>query len=232
VIPDERKRPNWLLRGFVFVSLGIHAVALIHISGLYNSQAVTYIELTLQGKERPAARSIPRPPQRRKTVPPLDAQKAAPVLSVPVKPPPVPPAARITPVENQTLVESLAAPDLSEVPKPEAVAWSPPSIGPSGPGSYSSSMDYFSMVRMRIESRKKYPHSARERQNEGRVVVRFVIGTDGMLNEAAIAERSHYQVLNQAALEAVRNASPFPRPPERLFSGPVSLEVSIVFELM
>lgn len=40
------------------------------------------------------------------------------------------------------------------------------------------------------------------------------------------------EVLNQAALAAVRAAEPFPRPPATLFNGPILVEVSIVFELM
>ncbi|MDZ7598372.1 MAG: hypothetical protein U5J82_08805 [Desulfobacterales bacterium] len=40
------------------------------------------------------------------------------------------------------------------------------------------------------------------------------------------------EILNQAALAAVRAAEPFSKPPATLFSGPIPLEVSIVFELM
>jgi hypothetical protein len=31
---------------------------------------------------------------------------------------------------------------------------------------------------------------------------------------------------------AVKAAGPFPRPPRRLFSGPIPLEICVVFELM
>jgi len=43
---SHEKRPNWLLRGLIGVSLAIHIVIFLHISGLYNSKALSYIELT------------------------------------------------------------------------------------------------------------------------------------------------------------------------------------------
>ena len=40
------------------------------------------------------------------------------------------------------------------------------------------SWDYFEMTRLRIESHKKYPDTARIRRIEGRLTVRFIIGKD------------------------------------------------------
>ena len=37
--------------------------------------------------------------------------------------------------------------------------------------------------------------------------------------------------LNAAAIDAVRQAAPFPRPPANLFKGDLALELTIVFEL-
>ena len=88
------------------------------------------------------------------------------------------------------------------------------------------------MVRMMIESNKQYPYAARKRQIEGRVVLRFVIKANGMVKEVSLVEPSKHRLLDEAALEAVRASSPFPRPPARLFSGPVPLNICLVFKLM
>jgi protein TonB len=87
------------------------------------------------------------------------------------------------------------------------------------------------MVRMKIESRKRYPFSARRNQEEGKVVVRFTILTDGSIRGLQLAGASPYESLNEAALKAVRSASPFSKPPPKLFNGPVLVEIGIVFEL-
>jgi protein TonB len=88
------------------------------------------------------------------------------------------------------------------------------------------------MVRLKIERNKKYPEEARSRQIEGRVTVKFVIMPEGGIRDAAIVKSSSQKALDMAALQAVQNASPFPRPPARFFKGPVPLTVTVVFELM
>ena len=87
-------------------------------------------------------------------------------------------------------------------------------------------------MRMKIESRKKYPAAAMKQQMQGRVAVRFTIASDGTISGLEVRQPSRYRLLDDAALEAVKAASPFPRPPAKLFNGPVRVEISIVFELM
>jgi len=42
---------------------------------------------------------------------------------------------------------------------------------------------------------------------------------------------SRYKVLDIAALKAVKDAAPFPKPPSRFFKGEIPLELTVVFEL-
>jgi len=98
-------------------------------------------------------------------------------------------------------------------------------------GDYVTSNDYFEIVRLRIESHKRYPGAAKTRQIEGRVTVRFVIEPDGRVSSSKVVESSRHRVLDQAALSAIKDASPFPRPPMNLFKGPIPLEITIMFEL-
>jgi periplasmic protein TonB len=210
---DVRK-PNWLLRGFVLVSIAVHAVLLFQIAELYRSRDTAFIELEIRDA-RPQARDIPVPPRRQKPTLPPAAPDVTPVRPAPVTPPPP----DIAPVQDM----------MPDAPSPEAVAWSMPEGDPSP---YDSAADYAGMVRLKIESHKQYPAAARNRQLQGRVKVSFVINPDGSLESVSVVDGSRYDTLNQAALAAVRDSAPFPRPPRHLFSGPVSMEIVIVFELM
>jgi len=235
---DELRGPNRLLRGFLIISLGIHALVLAHIAGLYDSREMSYIELEMHAEEKPPGRSIPMPPQRHKTKPRLDSPAVKPMLSVPVEKPTVPSIAPLAAAVCPLAVEPIVSPERPDAAQSEPIAWSPGSSAPRFSGSpvlhsptYGTAGDYFSMVRMKIERHKKYPYVARKRQIEGRVRLRFVIKPDGTVSAVELLERCRHSILNEAALKAVKESSPFPTPPKHLFSGPVTLEISIVFEL-
>jgi len=49
---------------------------------------------------------------------------------------------------------------------------------------------------------------------EGSVVVGFMILRDGTVRDVRLVRGSGFSILDRNALEAVRSASPFPRPPE------------------
>jgi len=217
---NGKKQPNWVLWSMVLVSLGIHAVIFMHITGLYHSNALTVIELTVK-EEKPQTRSIPKPRVRHETPPVSEVNK----IQVPK---PHVPQMKVDPVEADrpdTLTEPIAIPDTSGLS--DGVAdWEP-----AGTPDYLSQGDYFDMLRLKIESKKKYPNSAQKRQMEGRVVVGFTLNPDGQVASAEIVQSSRHTALDQAALKAVKAASPFPRPPASLFEEPLQMKITIVFEL-
>jgi protein TonB len=206
-----------LLRGLVVISLGIHLIIFMHIAGIYHSETLTYIELTLREFSKPTSRNIPRPrfrPKRPKQ--PKDIKR----LNVCERVIPSLKPMKVDIVEENSpdsLVESISMPDVPD--------------NPVHMGDHVTSNDYFEMVRLRIESHKKYPGAARSRQIEGRTTVRFVIKPDGHISLLKIARSARHRALDQAALRAVKEASPFPRPPMNLFKGPIPLEITIIFEL-
>jgi periplasmic protein TonB len=65
---------------------------------------------------------------------------------------------------------------------------------------------------------------------EGRTTVSFIIGLDGSISGLAVVTGSRDKSLDEAAIKAVEKASPFPRPPLKLFSGSIPVEITIVFE--
>ncbi|MBU1163231.1 MAG: TonB family protein, partial [Proteobacteria bacterium] len=166
---------------------------------------------------KPPSRNIPRPrllpktPRRPKDIKRLTArERIIPSLK----------EMKMDPLEKNlpdSLVESISMPDIPD--------------NPVNTSDYVTSKDYFEMVRVRIESHKTYPGAAKTRQIEGQVTVRFVIESDGSISSSKIVESARHRVLDQAALSAVKDASPFPRPPRNLFKGPIPLEITIMFEL-
>jgi protein TonB len=223
----DKKKTNWLLMALLVVSVAVHAVILVRVAGIYASKDVEYIELEMQEKQ-PEARNIPTPPRRRNPEPPPVPREITPVQAVAPKAPPKAPT--VAPARPK-VVEQIAAPTRIDTPPPAVTAWTPPAPPPKESGRFATTNDYFSMVRMKIESRKRYPFSSRRNQQEGKVVVRFTILPDGSVRGLELAGACSYESLNEAALKAVRSASPFSKPPPKLFNGPVLVEIAIVFEL-
>jgi protein TonB len=102
---------------------------------------------------------------------------------------------------------------------------------PGGAGEFVTTNDYFGMVRLKIESCKTYPESAKSRHMEGRVKVQFVITTDGNISSLKVVQHAGHASLSTAALNAVKKAAPFPRPPPGLLKCPLHMEITILFEL-
>ena len=67
-----------------------------------------------------------------------------------------------------------------------------------------------SLVRNHLEQFKFYPASARRRGIVGEVEVAFELHAKGQANMLKVLTASGYRVLDEAALEAVRRAVPFP----------------------
>ena len=225
----ETKRTNWLLMALLVISVLVHAVLLVRIAGIYASKDVEYIELEMREKQ-PEARTIPTPPRPRNQEPPPVPQEITPIQAKAPRTPPPPKAPTIT-AARPTMVEPISAPTRIDAPPQKAIAWTPPRPSAQNTSKYATTNDYFSMVRMKIESRKRYPFSARRSQQQGKVVVRFTILPDGSIQGLELARACPHQSLNEAALKAVRSASPFAKPPAKLFNGPVMVEIAIVFEL-
>jgi protein TonB len=90
----------------------------------------------------------------------------------------------------------------------EAAAGSPP--GTSGAGSPARD---FAWIRDAIQSAIAYPATARRMGWEGKVVVAFQLLSDGSVRDVRVVQGSGHAALDRGAIDAVRNASPFPRSP-------------------
>jgi len=87
-------------------------------------------------------------------------------------------------------------------------AWNPTGTSVAG-----SQVGDFSRIRDAIQRGIAYPASARKMGWEGKVVVAFRLLSDGSVRDVRVVRGSGHAALDQGAVAAVRDASPFPRPP-------------------
>lgn len=177
------------------------------------------------------------PPPPPKPQPPAPRPRLAPRVQLKpastTRPSPVASAAQEKPVES-------TGPSVATMG--EAISSSGPVAAPAGGGQLPLGKEevppaavdwgpYNQTVWKRIEARKSYPLLARKRGREGRVTVDFVLGPGGRLLDARVGKSSGSEDLDQAALEAVRRAAPFPEPPAPPSGGRLPMQITVRFEL-
>ncbi|MGL4388469.1 MAG: energy transducer TonB [Brevinema sp.] len=69
---------------------------------------------------------------------------------------------------------------------------------------------YLKNVIKHLSKYKHYPESERRREREGSATVTFQIHPDGSVSDISIRRSSAYKLLDEAALQTVQNAVPFP----------------------
>ncbi|MEW6571581.1 MAG: energy transducer TonB [Nitrospirota bacterium] len=71
----------------------------------------------------------------------------------------------------------------------------------------------FSYIRDMIQKKVTYPRLARQMGWEGKVTVSFIVSIIGSAKDVKVVRGSGVNILDKSAMEAVKNASPFPEPP-------------------
>ncbi|MFH2044375.1 MAG: energy transducer TonB [Pseudomonadota bacterium] len=226
---DRKKNANWLLRGLIGISLGVHLIAVLHVSGLYKSSMISFIELSMEDISKSVSRDIPRPRHKPK---PVSVPKEIQKLKIQTRVMPSFKPIKIDNINNNyssKMTEQISASGILKGSALDLAALDP---GVSdGLKDVITKKDYFDLVQLRIESKKEYPRIAKMNRIEGRSTVEFVVGLDGSISGLSIVGTSRDRTLDNAVIEAVKKASPFPRPPLRLFSGPIPIEITVVFEI-
>ena len=85
--------------------------------------------------------------------------------------------------------------------------------GPQGMTAAGAPAADFAWIRDAIQRAIAYPASARRMGWEGQVVVAFQLLSDGSVRDVRVVRGSGHAALDREAIDAVRNASPFPRSP-------------------
>lgn len=224
------KRPDFLMSSLVCVSILIHFFIYLHISGIYRSNALQYIELALANVSSPVDRAIPRPPPRPKMLDqPLDAE---PIVAKPSVVPRVQPI-RMEPAGGnfpEGVMEQIDTPDIDAAARAGGEIYALDAV-PTGGAAYATGKNYLEMIVLKIEANKRFPEAAKSMRQEGRVAVAFTVTLAGQVRDIHIEKPCRHELLNQAAVQAVRNAAPFPRPPVKFFQNDIPLKLHIIFEI-
>ncbi len=99
------------------------------------------------------------------------------------------------------------------------------SSGTGGKSGYAN--EQFAYIRELVQKKAFYPRIAVRMEWEGKVEVSFVILSDGRAKDIKVAKSSGREILDNSAIEAVKLASPFPRPP-----ATVELKVPVTYKLL
>lgn len=87
--------------------------------------------------------------------------------------------------------------------------------------------EYFAYIRDRIVKNLYFPPAARKMGWSGKVCVSFVICRDGRVEQVRIVQSTGFEVLDRNVVDAIKRASPFPRPPVE-----AELTLPIVYKLL
>jgi protein TonB len=71
----------------------------------------------------------------------------------------------------------------------------------------------FSYIKDIINKNIIYPRIARQMGWEGKVIVSFVIASDGMAKNIRVINSSGREIFDRNSVETIKNVSPFPKPP-------------------
>lgn len=72
---------------------------------------------------------------------------------------------------------------------------------------------HFAYIRDKILRNVSYPDAARRMGWQGKVLLSFIITVDGSVRVLKVIQSSGFKILDRSAVETVRDAAPFPRPP-------------------
>lgn len=78
---------------------------------------------------------------------------------------------------------------------------------------------------------KRYPIRAIERDWQGRVEIRLVVGPNGKIKSALVKRSSNYQILDDQALDMVKKGSGREPIPSALHGREFTLDIPVIFEL-
>src|SRR6266545_1240123 len=91
--------------------------------------------------------------------------------------------------------------------------------------------DYFNKIRERIKANWIYPYEAGSRGIEGDLSIEFVIAKDGHLQFIELRRSSRVLILDNAALNAVKLAQPFPPVPDDLAKQALAINGLFVYRI-
>lgn len=186
----------------------------------------------IQPEARPIPRTKPAPVKIVKKELVLKKPVPAPAPlneTVPIRPEAEPRLQQDPLVQNST--ESLQRESDEITTGPQEIAKTEVMDEAAGTGLMDLQTAYIANLRQQIDHYKTYPNMARRGQQQGVVVLEFVLNPDGSLASCEIEKSSGFPLLDRAARKAVASALPFEPLPDGLNKGPLRCQLPLRFEL-
>lgn len=174
---------------------------------------------------QPRVEERPPPPPLVKPVPvpnpsPIPAPKDPPPQAKPILAPSVP-APSVEP-----------APSVPAQPSPPAARFDPQPGPPAQSLPESGTLDTYRLEVMRVARKyKRYPRAAMDNNWEGRVVVRMVVGANGMISSISIATSTGHELLDKQALDMIQKAKGGVLIPPALRGKEFTIEIPVIYSL-
>jgi periplasmic protein TonB len=165
-----------------------------------------------ESEPKPAEKVEPKvelKPEEKVDVPPAPVP---PVAAVPLPLPVTPPEPEAQPSQMPPAPATTAPPRQQSASAAEANAW-------------------HKGIFAQIQRHKAYPAAARARRENGVVQLAFSIDRDGRVVSSRVAAASGFAALDQAALETIQKAQPFPPPPADLPGDLFSFTVPVAYSI-
>jgi len=89
--------------------------------------------------------------------------------------------------------------------------------------------DYSYSIRMKVASAQVYPEFAREKNKQGKAILSIKLGRNGNILNVSVGNSSGHEVLDEAAVKAIKDAAPYPKIPDKLNRQYVLLKLPISF---
>jgi protein TonB len=91
---------------------------------------------------------------------------------------------------------------------------------------------YKSRILSKIQRMKYYPVTARRMNQEGVVLLRFILNKDGTLaGGVKIIKGCEHELLNRAGVKTIRKSLPFPSFPDSYLNDNIEFNVQLVYNL-
>lgn len=101
----------------------------------------------------------------------------------------------------------------------------------TGGGDPGEVADYLARLQAWLERHKEYPRHARQRRQEGTVMLYFVMDREGRVLDYRVTESSGYDLLDRAVEEMIQRAQPLPGMPAVMTQARLELRVPVQFYL-
>jgi periplasmic protein TonB len=197
-------------------------------------------------------------PRQTEPEPPQVAEAPSTLPAEPPPPPPrrKPPAMRSSPsTATRTLPPSAAPPTLEmaqiaaaplDMPLPGAPGQGSGPGGQAGLGTGATGAgrgaigdgliegpgdDYLDRLRRWLNKYKHFPEEAQKQKQHGQLVVSFTILRDGTVRDPRVERSSGFPLLDDAAVQMLRDASPVPPLPEKFRASQVAVDLPVEFTI-